>query len=55
LNEWRARLLKIRPALVQIYSLARDYPDADIAPATPEELRDVKTMLDRASVPSQVF
>jgi hypothetical protein len=55
ISEWRARLLTIRPSLVQIYSLARGYPDADIAPATSEELRAVKSMLDRAGVPSQVF
>jgi wyosine [tRNA(Phe)-imidazoG37] synthetase (radical SAM superfamily) len=55
ISEWRARLLTIRPSLVQIYTLARGYPDADIAPATPEELRAIKTMLDRAGVPSQVF
>jgi hypothetical protein len=55
LREWRARLLAIKPALVQIYTLARGYPDAEIGPATPPELRDIKALLDRDGVPSDVF
>jgi wyosine [tRNA(Phe)-imidazoG37] synthetase (radical SAM superfamily) len=55
LNEWRARLLAIRPARVQIYTLARGFPDAEIAPATREKLSEIKDLLDRAGVPSQVF
>lgn len=55
LDAWRVRLLTIRPAQVQIYTLARGYPDADIDPATPEELRDVKAMLDKAGVLARVF
>jgi len=52
---WRARLVSIRPEMVQIYTLARGYPDKDIAPATLEDLRGVKAILDQAGVSSRIF
>jgi wyosine [tRNA(Phe)-imidazoG37] synthetase (radical SAM superfamily) len=55
IEAWRDRLVRIRPESIQIYTLARGYPDKDIAPATPDELRGVQALLDRAGVPSRVF
>jgi wyosine [tRNA(Phe)-imidazoG37] synthetase (radical SAM superfamily) len=55
LKAWRARLVRIKPELVQIYTLARGYPDKDIAPATADELQGVKDVLDRAGIPAEVF
>jgi wyosine [tRNA(Phe)-imidazoG37] synthetase (radical SAM superfamily) len=55
IEAWRARILRIPPESVQIYTLARGYPDKDIAPATPDELRGVQALLDQAGIPSQVF
>ncbi len=55
LEAWRARLVRIKPELVQIYTLARGYPDKDISPASLDDLRTVKRALDEPGIPSQVF
>jgi wyosine [tRNA(Phe)-imidazoG37] synthetase (radical SAM superfamily) len=55
IEAWRNRLLRIRPQSVQIYTLARGYPDKDIAPATLAELLDVQAELELTGQPSRVF
>ena len=55
IDAWRRRLLRIRPQIVQIYTLARGWPDREIVPAAPGELLAVKRGLDDAGIPAQVF
>jgi wyosine [tRNA(Phe)-imidazoG37] synthetase (radical SAM superfamily) len=55
IEAWRDRLLRIKPAGVQIYTLARGYPDKNIAPATRDDLRAVAGRLADSGIRGELF
>ncbi len=52
---WMERLKKIKPSLVQIYTLDRGYPENDLKPATEEELKQIKALAEEAGLPARIY
>jgi wyosine [tRNA(Phe)-imidazoG37] synthetase (radical SAM superfamily) len=55
IDEWLARLRRIRPRIVQLYTLDRSYPDKKLKPASWEELSLVKGLTNRAGLEAALF
>jgi len=55
LTEWIARLKKISPLTVQIYTLDRGYPSGTIERLTPEELEQIRSRLEKEGIPARAF
>jgi wyosine [tRNA(Phe)-imidazoG37] synthetase (radical SAM superfamily) len=55
IKEWIKRIKKIRPELVQLYTLDRDYPDKDLRPATKEDLNHIKKQAEKAGIAVQIY
>jgi wyosine [tRNA(Phe)-imidazoG37] synthetase (radical SAM superfamily) len=52
---WIARLKKIQPVSVQVYSLDRSAPDDSLQQVSKAELQEVKTMVQREGLTAKVF
>lgn len=55
IKEWIKRIKKIRPVLVQLYTLDRDYPDKDLRPATKDDLNHIKKQAEKAEIAIKIY
>lgn len=55
INSWLARIKKIKPLHVQIYSLDRGYPSDSIFPVNKDELNVIKEKTEKAGIKGEVF
>ena len=55
INNWIEKVKDIDPTSVQIYSLDRSYPSANIAPLSTEELMKIKNRLAREGIKAEVY
>jgi len=55
LEAWLANVARIRPRLVQLYTLDRDAPDRYLLPATREQIAALAARLADTGVPAEVF
>lgn len=55
ISAWIERLKMIRPSLVQLYTLDRGYPAANLKPAAKEELNRIKAQVQEAGISVSVF
>jgi len=55
INDWIERLRRIKPSLVQLYTLDRDYPAKDLSPTPREELDRIKTQVQEAGLSAEIF
>lgn len=55
INAWLERLLRIRPAFVQIYTLARSYPSRDIDPAKPADLEKIMNLVQSHGISARTY
>jgi wyosine [tRNA(Phe)-imidazoG37] synthetase (radical SAM superfamily) len=55
IDEWVTRLKQIAPSQVQIYTLARGFPEARLVPATLEEMQDIAALLESVGIDAVVF
>jgi len=55
LREWTARLEEVRPLSVQLHTLARPAPSAEIRPLSREELEEVGQELGKRGIGAEVF
>ncbi|MBN2542143.1 radical SAM protein [bacterium] len=54
-EEWLEKVFRIKPAMVQIYSLDRDYPSEGIKQAGRNQLLEVKKVLEEGKTSSEVY
>jgi len=55
IKEWIKRIKKIRPVLIQLYTLDRDYPDKDLRPATKDDLNHIKEQSEKEGTPVNIY
>lgn len=55
INEWINCIKLINPAGVQIYSLSRGFPEKRLKPATPNQLTNIKILLEEAGIPTEIY
>ena len=55
INDWIEKVKDINPTAVQIYSLDRSYPSANITPLSGEELMKIKDLLHRENIDAEVY
>jgi len=55
ITDWIERLRRIKPSLVQLYTLDRDYPSKDLSPAPREELDRIKTQVQEAGLSAEIY
>ena len=55
IKEWIKRIKKIRPVLVQLYTLDRDYPDKNLRPATKDDLNQIKKQAENEGIAIQIY
>jgi wyosine [tRNA(Phe)-imidazoG37] synthetase (radical SAM superfamily) len=55
ITEWIARLKRISPVLVQVYTLDRGFPSREIEKLEREELEEIRSRLENAGIPAQAF
>ncbi len=55
ITEWIKRLKRIRPASVQLYTLDRPFPANDLKPAAEDELRGIKTLVQKEGISIDIF
>ncbi len=54
-SAWVERLIRIKPAVVQLYSLARGHPASDLRPASKSELETLADVVRAAGINVTVF
>ena len=52
---WVARLKRIRPVAVQIYTLARGWPEPGLQPLERECLEDIRARLEAEGIPARAY
>ena len=55
IKEWIKRIKKIKPALVQLYTLDRDYPAKDLKPASNDDLNYIKIQAEKAGIAVKIY
>ena len=55
IKEWIKRIRRIRPVLVQLYTLDRDSPSKDLKPATKEHLIRIREQSEKAGIPANIY
>jgi len=55
INDWIERLMRIKPSLVQLYTLDRDYPAKDLSLAPRKELDWIKTQVQEAGLSAEIY
>jgi wyosine [tRNA(Phe)-imidazoG37] synthetase (radical SAM superfamily) len=55
ISDWIVKVKEINPISVQIYSLDRSYPSANISPLSFEELTGIKKLLELENIKAEVY
>jgi len=55
IKDWIEKVKEINPTSVQIYSLDRSYPSANISPLPGEELMKIKDLLNKEKIKADVY
>ena len=55
LQAWTEQIQKIKPVMVQLYTLDRGYPSAEIKPVSREKLERIKLDLEEMKIPAKVY